>query len=130
MLKKKITYTDYNEEVQTEEFMFNISKSELAEMELSATGGLESKINKIIRSNNGADILAMFKEIILMSYGKKSEDGRRFVKSQELIDEFTQTGAYSELFMELIGDEKAAADFVGAIIPAVEPKTVTPKSIG
>lgn len=117
MLKKTITYTDYDGVERTEDFYFNLSKAEIAEMELSTAGGLDKTINRIVAEQDGKRIIALFKDLVLKSYGKKSDDGRRFIKSQELRDEFSQTEAYSDLFMELATDADAAAAFVNGIVP-------------
>lgn len=117
MLKKEITYVDYNDTERTESFYFNLSKAELAEMQLSANGGLETYINNIIEAKDGASMVQIFKDLILKAYGEKSPDGKRFIKSQEVSDGFAQTEAYSQLFMELITDDKAAAEFINGIMP-------------
>ena len=117
MLKKIITYTDYNSVERTEPFYFNLSKAELMEMELGVTGGMTEMLNKIINAKDGPSLMKTFKEMIMKAYGVKSDDGKRLIKSEELSIAFTQTEAYSVLFMELITDDKAAADFVNGIIP-------------
>ena len=117
MLKKTVTYVDYNGVERTEDFYFNLTKAEVTEMELSVDGGLSKMLEDIIASNNNKQILAMFKEIVLKAYGEKSADGRRFIKNKELSDAFSQTEAYSEIFMELALDEKAASDFINGIMP-------------
>ena len=117
MLKKIITYTDYNNVERTEPFYFNLSKAELMEMELGVTGGMTEMLDKIIAAKDAPSLIKTFKEMIMKSYGIKSDDGKRLIKSEELSIAFTQTEAYSVLFMELITDDKAAADFVNGIIP-------------
>lgn len=117
MLKKPITYTDYNGVERTENFYFNLSKAELMEMELGVTGGMTEMLNKIIAAKDAPSLMKTFKEMIMKAYGVKSDDGKRLIKSEELSIAFTQTEAYSVLFMELITDDKAAADFVNGIIP-------------
>ena len=117
MLKKRIEYVDYDDNKRAEDFYFNLTKAEITELELSTEGGLQNMIQKIIDAKDTPQIIKFFKEIILMSYGEKSADGRRFIKSKELSEAFTQTPAYSELFMELATDEKAASDFINGIIP-------------
>lgn len=118
MLKKTITYTDFNGVERTEDFYFNLSKAEIAEMELSVEGGLAAKIDELVATNNAGKILQTFKDLILAAYGVKSEDGKRFIKNEELKTEFSQTEAYSELFMELATNSDAASNFVNNIIPA------------
>lgn len=117
MLKKIITYTDYNGVERTEPFYFNLSKAELMEMELGVTGGMTEMLDKIIAAKDAPSLMKTFKEMIMKSYGIKSDDGKRLIKSEELSIAFTQTEAYSVMFMELITDDKAAADFVNGIIP-------------
>ena len=117
MLKKTITYKDYNGVERTEDFYFNLSKAEAMEMELSITGGLTEMIRKIVAAQDTPTIIATFKKIILNAYGEKSADGRRFIKSEDLSKAFSETEAYSNLYMELATDANAAAEFVNGIVP-------------
>jgi len=116
MLKKTIKYTDYNGNERTEDFYFNLTRTELVEMNFSAEGGLEAYITKIIQTQNGKEILAALKAIITKAYGEKSLDGKYFVKSPELSKAFSETEAFDILFMELATNAKAAADFVNSVI--------------
>lgn len=118
MLKKTIQYTDFDGNERKESFYFNLTKSELTEMELSASGGLTKTIERIVETKDGGRIITIFKDLILKSYGEKSPDGRRFIKSAELSEAFSQTGAYDALFMELATDADKASDFIKGIIPA------------
>lgn len=120
MLKKTITYTDYDGNKRTEDFYFNLSKAEVAEMEMSAEGGLTKTLEKIVAEQDGKRIIEMFKDLILKAYGEKSLDGKRFIKSKELSEAFSQTEAYSELFMELAMNAEASAAFVNGIIPVMD----------
>lgn len=117
MVKETIKYTDYNGNELVEDFYFNLSKPEIAEMELSFPNGLANHITEITNSNNGAEIIKLFKTLILSSYGRKSADGKRFIKSVEEAEAFSQTEAFSELFMKLATNAEAAADFVNGIVP-------------
>lgn len=117
MVKKTITYTDYNGVERTEDFRFNLTKAELAEMELTTEGGLGERIKKIVAAKDTAAIVKIFKDVVLKAYGVVSDDGRRFIKNDELRDAFSQTEAYSELFMELATDEEAASAFINGIVP-------------
>ena len=117
MVVKKIKYTDFNGVEREEEFMFNLTEAEITEMELTTDGGLSDSIKKIISAQDTPEIIKTFKMLLLKSYGEKSADGRRFIKSDELSKEFTQTSAYSQLFMELAYDDKAAVAFINGIIP-------------
>ena len=117
MLKKTITYTDYNGSERTEDFYFNLSKAEVMEMEMSTSGGLAGMIQRIVAAQDAPAIIKIFKDLILKAYGVKSPDGKRFIKSEELSTEFSQTEAYSILFMELSTDADAASEFVTGIVP-------------
>lgn len=117
MLKKTITYTNYNGIELTEDFYFNLSKAEVMEMEMSTSGGLAEMITRIVAAQDAPAIIKIFKELILKAYGEKSPDGKRFIKSNELSEAFSQTEAYSELFMELASNADAASAFVNGIIP-------------
>lgn len=128
MLKKTITYNDYDGNERTEDFYFNLTKAEILEMDLSASGGLEKLIQKIIAEKNGEQIVKMFKEIILKSFGEKSLDGKRFIKNPELTEAFIQTEAYSQLFVELATDSDKAAEFVNGIIPKDDKVITTDQS--
>lgn len=123
MLKKTMTYTDYDGTERTEDFYFNLSKAEIMEMEMGVTGGMVQMLQKIVAEKDSKKIVDMFKAIIFKAYGEKSPDGRRFIKSEELSIAFSQTEAYSNLYMELLeSDENAAAAFMAGIIPQA-PKT-------
>lgn len=119
MLKKTITYTDYNGVERVEDFMFNLTQAEITEMELSTTGGFGEMLQKIIAAKDMPTIIKVFKDLILKAYGEKSADGRRFVKSKELSEEFSQTEAYSSLFMSCATDSDFAAEFIKGIMPDI-----------
>lgn len=117
MVIKKIKYKDFNGVDREEEFMFNLTEAEITEMELLTEGGLSDSIKKIIAAQDTPQIVSTFKNLLLKSYGQKSADGRLFAKSKELTEQFTQTNAYSQIFMELATDDKAAIAFINGIIP-------------
>lgn len=118
MIKKTIAYEDYNGNERKEDFYFNLSKAEVMEMEMSTTGGLAEMIQRVVAAQDQVSIIKIFKDLILKAYGVKSPDGKRFIKSKELSDEFSQTEAYSQLFMELATNADAAAEFVNGTVPA------------
>ena len=118
MYKNTRTYTDFNGNERTEDFYFNLTEAEIVEMDLTTEGGLEAMINKIMAEQDRAKLIMMFKDLIRRSYGVKSLDGKRLIKNDEVFDEFSQTTAYSDFFMELATDAKIASDFVNGIIPA------------
>lgn len=130
MFKKTVTYTDYNGVERKEDFFFNLNKAELMEMEMGTTGGYAEMIQKIVNAKDAPSIIRIFKELVLKSYGVKSDDGKRFIKSQELSDAFSQTEAYSQIFMELATDDKAAAEFVNGVVPAELAKQIANQAPG
>lgn len=117
MLKKTIKYVDYNGVERCEDFYFNLSKAEVTEMQVSEEGGYDQMLQRIVDAQDNKEIFKHFKAIILKAYGVKSQDGKRFIKSEELSEEFSQTEAFVELIMELASSETAAAEFVNGIIP-------------
>lgn len=118
MLKKTITFDDLDGNSLTEDFYFNLSKAEITEMELSQKGGLSAYLQKIVKTEDTKELITIFKELIVKSVGRRSDDGRRFVKNQEITDDFMQTEAYSELFMELATRSQSAVEFIKGIFPA------------
>lgn len=122
MIKKTVTYTDYNEVERTENFYFNLSKAEVMEMEMGTEGGMAESIQKIIDAKDAPAIIRVFKDLVLKAYGVKSDDGRRFMKTKpdgtRYADDFKETEAYSQIFMELATDADAAAKFINGIVPA------------
>lgn len=125
-----IEYEDYNGIARKENFMFNLSKAEIMEMELGTVGGLKDHIERISETQDLPELTRLFKDLILKSYGVKSADGKRFVKSAELSEEFAQTEAYSELFMKLATDADAAQKFVNGILPKLEGSAVPALALG
>lgn len=117
MLKKTIKFTDYFGEERTQDFYFNLTKSELMEMNLSADGGVERLIDKIIQTKDRKKLVTYFKDIILRSYGEKSDDGFQFMKGEKISKRFEQSPAYDQLFMELATDAEKAANFINGIVP-------------
>ena len=124
MLKKTIKYNDYNGVERNEDFYFNLSQAELMEMEMSTTGGMTETIERIVQTQDAPAIIKIFKDLVLKAYGEKSADGKRFVKSEEIATAFSQTEAYSVLFMELATDADAAAEFIKGIVPAEAAKQI------
>lgn len=120
MFKKAITYTDYDGNERTETFFFNLNKAELIEFNYIVDGGMEQFLQRIVKNEDTKGMIDLFKELIRRSYGEKSEDGLRFIKVRDghsLADDFMQTEAYSELFVEITSDEKKASEFINGIIP-------------
>jgi len=122
MIKKTVTYTDYDGVERTETFYFNLSQAELLEMEFSASGGFTKMIEKLIETKDAPRIMSIFKEMLLKSYGEKSADGRRFIKSTELSTEFSQTPAYEKLFVELATNADSATEFVNGLVDGANVK--------
>lgn len=117
MLKKTITYTDFNGDETSEDFLFHLSKAELIELEASHKDGLAASMQRIVEADDTKAIIAEFKRIVLLAYGKKSMDGKRFIKNQTLREEFESSEAYSTLFMELVTNTDSAIEFTNGIIP-------------
>lgn len=117
MYKMTKTYTDFDGVQRTEDFYFNLTAAEISEMQLTTEGGLDVYIKRIIDAKDNKSIILLFKDLVLKAYGQKSDDGRRFIKSDTVREEFSQTQAYSDIFMELATDETAASKFINGITP-------------
>lgn len=118
MLKRTITYVDYDGVVRTEDHYFNLTEAELTLMEMSETGGYQKRLEKIVQARDVPSLIKVVKDLVDLSYGEKSPDGRRFIKNKELLEEFSQTEAYSQLFMELCTDDEKALKFIIDILPS------------
>lgn len=117
MYAKTIKYTDYNGNQREETFYFNLSKAELLDLEWRTPGGLENYFKDVIATQNGQKLADTFKLLIEKSYGVKDPEGRRFIKNEEVLKNFTETEAYVELYMMLATDSKAGAEFINGIFP-------------
>lgn len=126
MLKKTITYTDYDGLERTEEFRFNLTKAEVVDMELTTAGTFSETMKRIIAEKDIIRIAKLFKELLLKSYGVKSDDGKRFVKSPELSEAFSQTEAYSDLYIELLSNPEEAAKFFAEVAPKMDEVSAVP----
>lgn len=129
MIKRTIEYVDYNGTERVEDFYFDLSAAELTEYQWSTDEGMDKKLQQIVNAEKNSDLIKYFKDILLISVGKKSEDGKRFIKNQDIIDEFVQSPAYSILFMELASDANAAAEFVNGIIPEIKELPSVPGNV-
>ena len=118
MYKKVINYVDFDGNERSEEFYFNLTKAEIQKMAYSVEGGLDKLIRKIIETRDYNRLIQLIEDLIARSYGEKSLDGRRFEKSPEILSRFMQTNAYSDLYMELSGDDKKLLEFCKGIIPS------------
>lgn len=128
MIKWPITYTDYNGEERTEDFYFNLNKAEVMEMDLNANGAYADYLKRIVDQRDGKALAEEFKRIITKSYGEKSDDGRRFVKSEEILEAFMQTEAYSELYIQLATDPEATKKFIEGVLPNIPSGAPVPEN--
>ena len=117
MTYETITYEDYNGVTKTRKFYFHINKAELIELETTTPGGIANALEEATKAKDSVKLMKFFKEIIMLAYGEKSEDGERFIKSKELSEAFSQTEAYNQLFTSLVTDADKAAKFINGIFP-------------
>ena len=117
MYTKEIEYTDFNGVKRKEKFYFNLTKAEILNLELGKTGGLTEYIKKIMEAQDTPQLMALFKTLLLTSYGVKSDDGRRFIKNEEVRNDFEQTQAFSDLYMLLALNDEEASNFINGIVP-------------
>ena len=118
MIKKTVTYTDYNGEQRTETFYFHYTEAEILDMEMSEEGSFADRIQRIIDAKDKTALMKLIKKFVIDAYGVKSEDGKRFMKNDELKTAFLECPAYSDIFMEMVTNDEIAADFVNGVIPS------------
>lgn len=118
MFKKKITYTDYNGQERTEDFYFNLSRSELIMLESTTPGGYAAMLQRIIDSKDQRQLMNEFTNLIKMSYGVKSDDGKHFIKNDEVVNDFLNSAAFDQMFLEFFTDDNAASDFANGVLPS------------
>ena len=118
MIKKTVTYTDYNEVERTETFYFHYTEAEILDMEMSEEGSFADRIQRIIDAKDKTALMKLIKKFVIDAYGVKSEDGKRFMKSDELKTAFLECPAYSDIFMDMVTNDEAAAEFVNGVIPS------------
>lgn len=119
MFKKRIEYVDFDGNKRSEDYYFNLSASELARMSLQMPGGFEGYVRKMIETTDVPELTKLFERLVLMSYGEKSPDGKRFIKGDNnaLAKEFRESAAYDKLYMELINDPDKLSEFINKIVP-------------
>lgn len=117
MLKRDVTYTTFDGETVTETFYFNLTKTEIVELQVSVDGGLQEMLQRIVDNQDIKAIMGEFKKIILLTYGERSDDGKRFIKSDDIREKFSQTAAFDELFMDLATNDESASNFIKGVIP-------------
>lgn len=117
MFKKTLTYETFDGETITEDFYFNLTEAELTDMQYSTAGGLQNILEKIVNTKDQPKMIQYMKDILKKTYGVKSDDGKRFIKTPEVVEQFTQTQAYSDYFMTLALDADEATAFIKGILP-------------
>lgn len=116
MLMKTVEYMDFDGNPRKEKLYFNLSEAEIVRLDAEFEGGLENHVEKIVEEENPSDILQLFERVLRLSYGEKSEDGRHFMKNQEMQDMFVQSAIYNSLFMSLVTDVDEATAFINALL--------------
>lgn len=117
MIKKTVTFTNYNDQEVTKSYYFNIDKLEAAELELEY-GDLIETVEELLESSDGKKVYGIFKEIILNAVGQKSADGNSFIKNQQIRDEFAGSPALGEIIMDMFKNPEAAGPFLEGMLPA------------
>lgn len=117
MLIRPITYEDFNENEVTETFHFHLAKSEIIDLEVEYKQGYREMIEEIIKTDDRKELVAQFKKIILLTYGVRSEDGKSFIKDEELTKKFAQSAAFESLYMEFLTKDGTAIEFLTGVLP-------------
>ena len=120
MVKKTITYTDFEGNEVTKDFYFNISKMEFRELDRRIPGGLERFIDTVRTEKDPDKMLDLMNLLILESYGEISEEGR-FVKEdargRRLSNYFKISEAWDVLFTNMLQNENELSEFLTGIVP-------------
>lgn len=127
MIKKTISYEDFDGNTRTQDYWFHLSEREIAKLELETPGGFKKKVDDILNAKSQIELIRLFENLIKMSYGVKSADGVHFIKNDEVWEEFASTNAYNNLYMELVTNTDKAVEFFNGIIP--KPKEKAPMSV-
>lgn len=125
MYKKNITYTDFNGDERTDAFYFNLSDAEILDLQVSYGGDMSRIMSNMLEKHDAKGLLGIITDLILTSYGEKSNDGKRFMKNQEIRDGFVTTDAYSKLVLDLLNDEKEFEKFMTNVIPSAKREALT-----
>lgn len=120
MFKDSITYTDYDGNERTKTLYFNLSKAEFIEIEMLQPGTITTQLQELVDELDVAGMMKFLKFLIVKSYGEKSADGNQFIKSQEKLNAFLQTEAYTEFLIKLLNDDKYATKFIYGLMPDAE----------
>lgn len=129
MIKKTLTYVDFDGNTRTEDFFFNLSEKELVTLDMSTPGGFEKMVKRIVDAKSQKELIELFEKLIRMSYGVKTPDGKRFIKNQQVLDDFMSTQAYSDLYMELVTDTDKAIEFFNGMLPSNRRKVETAPAV-
>lgn len=98
MLKQKVQYEDFDGATQVEDLYFNLNRMEL--IALQSRYGKEDMaayIDKLVEDKDIEKVYEILNDIVLSAYGIRSEDGKRFLKSETIREEFKQSLAYDAL---------------------------------
>lgn len=128
MIRKTVTYEDFNGNERTEECYFNISNTELMKMDAFSEGGMLEELKRIVQNRDTKEVMLFFEKLLKESYGVKSPDGRNLMKSPDILARFMSSPAYDKIFIELMTDAEAAAKFIDNVLPTAEGKMVIPQS--
>lgn len=117
MLTKTITYTDLNGVEQTETHLFNMNKAELGRMQVKMDGKYIDYLQQLVDGKKIEALYDFFYNLVLDSYGEKSEDGKHFYKDAERRANFECSVAFSEILIDTIGDADKMSAFTKGILP-------------
>lgn len=124
MFKTTINYVDFDGVSREEDLYFNLTKMEMMDLELSVEGGFSNKLQELLNNNNSFEMFEIIKTFINKSYGVKSDDGRKFIKNDEVLNDFLQSAVYDEFVTSLITNEDNMNSFIIGIMPPI-PNTLS-----
>ncbi len=120
MITKKIKYVDFNGTEREEEFLFNINKTEMYKFAKSVPGGMQKFLTDMVVAKDVFGMADMFQEIVLLAYGIKSDDGKRFMKSEEISRSFAESNAFEAFMDEILSNDNMAEQFIKDLLPNLD----------
>ena len=118
MIKKTVKYVDFNGVDKSEDLYFNLTKTELNNLNFKHHGTYSDQLKAIVDNKDVKLVTELFAEIIQRGYGIKSEDGRNFRKSPEILYDFTTSAVYDALMTELLENADEAANLFVGMLPS------------
>jgi hypothetical protein len=115
MFKHNIDYVDFNGTERNEDFYFHLSSVEVTRLEAEIGRDLNTHIKELTANQDMKTLLDFLERILLGAYGRKTSDGKSFIKNKDLRTEFEYSNAYAEIFEQMLTNPDLAKKFGEAV---------------